>query len=61
MGRSSVGDSPGPASSLRTVRPDGTPIYRYQQRAGLPPVSVTHFDPVADHAGLPPDHRHAHD
>ncbi|MGH3354489.1 MAG: AraC family transcriptional regulator [Nocardioidaceae bacterium] len=61
MGRSSVRGSPGPASSLRTVRPDGTPVYRYQQRPGLPPVSVTHFDTVADHAGLPPDHRHAHD
>jgi hypothetical protein len=61
MGRSSVGGSPGSASSLRTVRPDGTPVYRYQQRPGLPPVSVIHFDTEADHAGLPPDHRHAHD
>jgi AraC-like DNA-binding protein len=61
MGRSSVVRSPGPASSLRTVRPDGTPVYRYQQRPGQPSVSVMHLDPEADHAGLPPDHRHAHD
>jgi AraC-like DNA-binding protein len=43
------------------VRPDGTPVYRYEQRAGLPPVSVTRFDTEAAHAELPPDHRHAHD
>jgi len=60
MGRSSVGASPGFSSSLRTVRPDGTPVYRYDQRPGLPPVSVIRIDTDA-HAGLPPDHRHAHD
>jgi AraC-like DNA-binding protein len=43
------------------VRPDGTPVYRYQQGPGLPPVSVIHFDTEVAHAGLPPDHRHAHD
>jgi AraC-like DNA-binding protein len=43
------------------VRPDGTLIYRYQQRPGLPPVSVTRFDTEAAHSHLPPDHRHAHD
>lgn len=42
------------------MRPDGTPVYRYQQRPGVPPVSVIRFDTEA-HAGLPPDHRHAHD
>ncbi|GIF21128.1 AraC-like DNA-binding protein [Actinoplanes tereljensis] len=56
MGLSSVAPS-----SLRTVRPGGTLVYRYRQRPGLPPVSVTHFDTEATHAGLPPDHRHAHD
>jgi AraC-like DNA-binding protein len=61
MGPSSVGTSPGSTSSLRTVRPDGTPVYRYRQRPGLPPVSVTHLDAEAGHADLPPDHRHAHD
>ncbi len=61
MGRSSVGGLPGSVSSLRTVRPDGTPVYRYQQRPGLPPVSVSHFDTEVAHAGLPPDHRHTHD
>lgn len=60
MGLSSV-DSPASSSRLRTVRPDGTPVYRYQQRPGLPPVSVTRFDTEAAHASLPPDHRHAHD
>ncbi len=61
MGHSSVGGSPGVASRLRTVRPDGTPVYRYQQRPGHLPVSVTRFDTDAAHASLPPDHRHAHD
>src|SRR3990170_295361 len=61
MGHSSVAASPGSSSSLRTVRSDGTPVYRYQQRPGLPPVSVIHFDTQADHLGLPPDDRHAHD
>ncbi|WP_033288820.1 AraC family transcriptional regulator [Amycolatopsis jejuensis] len=45
-------------SHLRTVRRDGTPVYRYAQRPGAPPVSVVRFD---SHADLPPDHRHAHD
>lgn len=61
MGHSSVGGSPGSRSSLRTVRPDGTPVYRYERRPGVPPVSVLRFDTEAAHAGLPPDHRHAHD
>jgi AraC-like DNA-binding protein len=61
MGRSSAGESPGLSSRLRTVRPDGTPVYRYQQALGLPPVSVIHFGGAADDATLPPDHRHAHD
>lgn len=61
MAHSSVGGSPRSASRLRMVRPDGTPIYRYEQRPGVPPVSVVRFDAEAAHAGLPPDHRHAHD
>lgn len=61
MGHSSVSDSPDVPSRLRTVRPDGTPVYRYRQRPGLPPVSVTRFDTEAAHPHLPPDHRHAHD
>ncbi|MFA1547613.1 AraC family transcriptional regulator [Actinomadura chokoriensis] len=61
MGHSSVETSPGPPSRLRTIRVDGTPVYRYQQRPGLPPVSVTRFDSAGAHADLPPDHRHAHD
>jgi AraC-like DNA-binding protein len=61
MAHSSVAGSPGSASRLRTVRPDGTPIYRYEQRLGAPPVSVIRFDTEAAHAGLPTDHRHAHD
>ncbi|WP_314171386.1 AraC family transcriptional regulator [Streptomyces winkii] len=71
MGHSSVDDSTevpstgvlstGVPSTLRTVRPDGTPVYRYRQRPGVPPVWVTRFDTAAAHAHLPPDHRHAHD
>ena len=61
MAHSSVRESPRSASRLRAVRPDGTPIYRYEQRPGVPPVSVTRMDAEAAHAGLPPDHRHAHD
>ena len=45
---------------LRSVRPDGTPVYRYEHRAGVAPVSVIRFDTEA-HEGLPPGHRHAHD
>jgi len=61
MARSSVGESPRFSSRLRTVRPDGTPVYRYDQRPGVPAVSVVRFDAAAAHAELPPDHRHAHD
>jgi AraC-like DNA-binding protein len=43
------------------VRPDGTPVYGYQQRLGLPSVSLSRFDGEAAHAGLAPAHRHAHD
>jgi AraC-like DNA-binding protein len=46
---------------MRRIRPDGTPVYRYQQGPGLPAVSVVRFDTEAAHAGLPPDRRHAHD
>jgi AraC-like DNA-binding protein len=61
VGHSSAGTSLGFPSRLRTVRLDGTPVYRYQQRPGLPPVSATRFDSETAHADLPPDHRHAHD
>jgi len=52
------------ATRLRTVRADGTPVYRYEARPGMPPVSVVRFDPSAPSADgdVPPsDHRHAHD
>lgn len=61
MGHSSVGASPSFPSGLRTVRLDGTPVYRYEQRPGVPAVSVTRFDTEAAHTSRPPDHRHAHD
>ena len=61
MARSSVTEAARRASRVRTVRPDGTPVYRYEQRAGVPPVSVSRFDSEAPHAEPPPDHRHAHD
>jgi AraC-like DNA-binding protein/quercetin dioxygenase-like cupin family protein len=46
---------------LRTVRPDGTPVYWQPARPGVPPVQVTRIDFDVDHPHLPPDHRHAHD
>ena len=56
------------ATSLRTVRPDGTPVYRYQPHPGMPPVRVTRLHAAGDdqhdddhHDGPPPGHRHAHD
>lgn len=52
------------ATRLRTVRADGTPVYRYEPRPGMPPVSVVRFDPAdpaLSAAAPPPDHRHAHD
>ncbi|WIX98412.1 AraC family transcriptional regulator [Amycolatopsis mongoliensis] len=61
MGHSSVSDVPGASSVLRTVRPDGTPVYRHRQRPGVPPVTVVRFDTEDAHAHLPPGHRHAHD
>jgi AraC-like DNA-binding protein len=61
MGRSLVDGARALPSALRTVRPDGTPVYRYRQRPGIPPVSVTRFDTAAAHTDLPPGHRHAHD
>jgi AraC-like DNA-binding protein/quercetin dioxygenase-like cupin family protein len=61
MAHSSVADSPGTSARLRTVRADGTPVYRYEPRAGVPPVSMIRFDTKAAHTVLPPDHRHAHD
>lgn len=48
-------------SSVRTVRPDGTPVYRYQPRLGMPPVNVNLHDGADEHPHLPPGHRHAHD
>lgn len=61
MAHPSVSGSPGSSSRLRTVRPDGTPIYRYEPRPGVPPVSVVRFDSETAHAGIGRDHRHAHD
>ena len=46
---------------LRTVRPDGTPVYRHPTPPGAPPVQVTRIDFEVDHPHHPPDHRHAHD
>jgi AraC-like DNA-binding protein len=47
-------------ASLRTVRPDGTPVYRYQETSGVPPIDVARFDHTAADR-LPGDHRHIHD
>ncbi|MCP2265107.1 helix-turn-helix transcriptional regulator [Promicromonospora thailandica] len=46
---------------LRTVRPDGTPVYRHAAGPGRPPVCVTRSDHEADLPHQPPGHPHAHD
>ncbi|MBB3051900.1 AraC-like DNA-binding protein [Prauserella isguenensis] len=67
-----VGRQVGGTRRLRTVRPDGTPVYRHEQPSSMPAVTVTRLgspapcDPAADDAGAhstvaPPEHRHAHD
>ncbi|NIJ10157.1 AraC-like DNA-binding protein [Saccharomonospora amisosensis] len=61
MGHSSVERVRGSASRLRRVLPDGTPVYRHDQRPGLPPVWVTRFDTDSLPTELPSNHRHAHD
>jgi AraC-like DNA-binding protein len=48
-------------AQLRTVRPDGTPVYWYPPRPGTPPVQVIRIDLEVDRAHLPTDDRHAHD
>ncbi|MDM7855977.1 helix-turn-helix domain-containing protein [Cellulomonas alba] len=47
---------------VRTVRPDGTPVFAYDERQRRPPVDLIHLDDSLG-AGpvLPGDHRHAHD
>lgn len=58
MGRPSVTS---PSGRLKGVRADGTPVYTYTERPGLPPVSVTPVHdggvpaPLATHQG------HTHD
>lgn len=63
MARSSDSARPGSRdpARLRTVRPDGTPVYRHPARPGMPPVQVTRIDFAAEHPHPPPAHRHAHD
>jgi len=61
MAHSSVEHPAHGSRRLRTVRPDGTPVYRYHERVGVPPVSVQRLDTDSAHADLPPGHRHAHD
>src|SRR5215475_11869753 len=39
----------------------GAPVYTYQRRPGLPPVSVARFQHGTIPPGSPPDHAHAHD
>lgn len=47
---------------VRTVRPDGTPVFAYDERQRRPPVDVIHLDDsLAATPLLPGDHRHAHD
>ncbi|MGH3351104.1 MAG: AraC family ligand binding domain-containing protein, partial [Nocardioides sp.] len=60
MGRSLV-SAPPSTRSVRTVRADGTPVYRWDQRPGVPAVRVVPLDPDCEREHLPPDYRHAHD
>ncbi|WP_246088242.1 helix-turn-helix transcriptional regulator [Nocardioides albertanoniae] len=46
---------------MRTVRADGTPVYRWEQRPGVPAVRVVPLDPRCDDDHRPPDIGHAHD
>jgi AraC-like DNA-binding protein/mannose-6-phosphate isomerase-like protein (cupin superfamily) len=47
---------------IRAVRPDGTPVFAYDEGRGRPVVRVLHLDDrLAATPALPPDHRHAHD
>ncbi|WP_425955432.1 AraC family transcriptional regulator [Xylanimonas sp. McL0601] len=52
---------PGPRARLRTVRADGTPVYRFDGAPGRPSVWVIRFDGTHVEGRLPADHRHAHD
>lgn len=60
MGRSSD-STPTRVRSVRSVRADGTPIYRWEPSPGVPSVRVVPLDPDCDSQHLPPDNRHAHD
>jgi AraC family transcriptional regulator, transcriptional activator of pobA len=52
----------GMAGRVRTVRPDGTPVVRFDERPGRPAVHLLHLDDRRDAAPtLPLEHRHAHD
>jgi AraC-like DNA-binding protein/mannose-6-phosphate isomerase-like protein (cupin superfamily) len=47
---------------VRTVRPDGTPVFAYDEGSGRPAVDLVHLDDRRGAAPLlPADHRHAHD
>ncbi|OLT45124.1 hypothetical protein BJF85_01510 [Saccharomonospora sp. CUA-673] len=76
MAHSSVAARQGGVRQLRTVRPDGTPVYRYAQPTGMPAVTVTRFggtggpaaseypmpeNPAPERAAGPPARSHAHD
>lgn len=52
--------TPTARTRLRTVRSDGTPVYRYQEDSGGPSIDLVSFDHSAID-GLPEDHRHVHD
>ncbi|MCP2252233.1 AraC-type DNA-binding protein [Prauserella aidingensis] len=67
-----AGRQVGGTRRLRTVRPDGTPVYRHEQPPSMPAVTVTRLgspppcdpadgDPGSHDTAAPPEHRHAHD
>ncbi|MBB3661160.1 AraC-like DNA-binding protein [Prauserella sediminis] len=58
----------GGTRQLRTMRADGTPVYRHRQPVSMPAVAVNRLGPTASAAADaardtpgPPEHRHAHD
>ncbi|RPF19561.1 AraC family transcriptional regulator [Myceligenerans xiligouense] len=62
------GDGPRPARDTRLlrVRSDGTPVYGYDQRPGVPSIGVVRMGADGHRSGgresgAPPDRRHIHD
>ena len=48
-------------SRVRTVRPDGTPVFRHEPSVGAASVAVVRLDSRSEHGWRPPERPHAHD